>query len=133
MKNFSRRDIFRQLAGSGLMMALPASALARVIGDVSLPLASRLAQFFHNEESARVIGRRYLELSPSEARPERLMALICRCEENHTRLARADAGQLRTLLQDQQRADFTHGRTTTVDGWILSETEVRLCALAAIL
>jgi hypothetical protein len=133
MAKLSRRDMLRHLTYGGLTISLPASALARPAGDVSPPLASRLARLFPNGKSARAIGRRYLDLAPSEARPERLTALICRSEENYARLARADTGQLRSILLGQQRADFARGRTIMIDGWILSETEVRLCAVAAIL
>ena len=133
MAKLSRRDILRHLTYSGLMMSLPISALARPADNLSPPLISRLGQFFSNRESARVIGQRYLDLSPSEANPERLMALICHSEENYTRLDHADTDQLRAMLLDQQREDFALGRTIMIDGWTLSETEVRLCALAAML
>ena len=133
MTNHSRRNMLRQLTCGGLMMALPASALARPAGDVSLPLAARLSRLFSNGESARVIGQRYLDLTPGEANLDRLMVLICRCEENYARLARADSEQLLAILQEQQRLDFAHARTVAIDGWILSETEVRLCAVAAII
>lgn len=33
-----------------------------------------------------------------------------------------------TLVQDQCALDFAEGRTVTVDGWVLSETEANLCA-----
>lgn len=133
MTKLSRRDMLRHLTYGGLMMSLPTSALARPAGDIPAPLISRLGRFFSNRESARLIGQRYLELTPSEANPERLMALICHSDENYTRLELADNEQLRAMLQDQQRADFALGRTITIDGWVLSETEVRLCAVAAII
>jgi hypothetical protein len=44
----------------------------------------------------------------------------------------ATPGKLRELLLLQQRQDFKHGRIANVKGWILSETEVRLCAMAAL-
>lgn len=132
MAKYSRRDILRQFTCGGLLVSLPASVLAQPAGNLSPTLVSRLSRFYSNRESARVIGRRYLDLAPSEAAPEHLMALICRSRENSARLARANTGQLREFLLDQQRTDFARGRTVTIDGWVLSETEVRLCALAAI-
>jgi hypothetical protein len=132
MAKYSRRDMLRQLTCGGLLVSLPASVLAQPAENISLPLLSRLGRFFANRESARVIGQRYLELAPSEADPERLMALICHSDENRARLAHANTEQLREILLDQQRMDFVRGRTVMIDGWVLSETEVRLCALAAI-
>lgn len=39
----------------------------------------------------------------------------------------------RTLVQDQCALDFAEGRTVEIDGWVLSETEARLCAGRALL
>jgi hypothetical protein len=38
----------------------------------------------------------------------------------------------RQLVQDQCAQDFAAGRTVTVDGWVLSETEAGLCAARAL-
>ena len=133
MAKLTRRDMLRHLTYGGLMMSLPTSALARTADNLPYSLISRLGQFFFSRESARVIGQRYLELTPREANPERLMALICHSEENYMRLVDTDTEQLRAMLLDQQRTDFAFGRTIMIDGWVLSETEVRLCALAAML
>ncbi len=43
--------------------------------------------------------------------------------------ARVDPIALLAVLQRQVRRDFELGRTIEVDGWILSVTEARLCAL----
>jgi hypothetical protein len=44
-----------------------------------------------------------------------------------------DPGALRSALQNQVKKDFAAGKIITVDGWILSVTEVRQCALFSIL
>jgi hypothetical protein len=36
-------------------------------------------------------------------------------------------------MSDLVRGDFAHGRTVIVDGWILSVTEARQCALFSLL
>jgi hypothetical protein len=133
MAKYSRRDILRQFTCGGLLVSLPASVLVQPAENLTAaPLVSRLSRFYSNRESAQVIGRRYLDLAPSEADLERLMALICHSDENSARFAHANTEQLREILLDQQRTDFARGRTVMIDGWVLSETEVRLCALAAI-
>ena len=38
-----------------------------------------------------------------------------------------------SLLADQQRQDFEAGPSVKVRGWILSETDVRLCAQAPLI
>jgi hypothetical protein len=42
-----------------------------------------------------------------------------------------DRGTLRRLLRQRIRDDFSRGQTINIDGWVLSATEVRLCALTA--
>ena len=42
------------------------------------------------------------------------------------------AGPLRAQVAELVRQDFAAGRMACVDGWMLSETEARLCALAAL-
>ena len=54
-------------------------------------------------------------------------------KDRRAELAKAERGKLRELLLAQQRQDFEHGRIVKVQGWILSETEARLCTLAALI
>lgn len=63
------------------------------------------------------LGRAYLHLYPEEASPSRLARLIP-----------ADP-VLRTI---QVRADFAAEKVVILDGWILSQTECRYCALHAL-
>lgn len=78
------------------------------------------------------MGRRYLQLFPHEADVQLLVRLICRSQRRFTRLSGVDAPTLRELLARQQRQDFQHRRIVTIDGWMLSETEARLCAISAL-
>ena len=62
-------------------------------------------------ESVREIGRRYREMAPAEllvAWPRRARAAMV-------------------------RDDFAAGRTVVIDGWVLSVTEARQCALYSLL
>jgi hypothetical protein len=98
------------------------------------PLASSLASFFTHKESAAIMGFEYLRYRPGEANIRLLVDLICACRpERHAELAQAETKKCRELLARQQRQDFEHNRVVKVHGWILSETEARLCALAALI
>ena len=98
------------------------------------PIAESLATFFTNVESAKIVGREYLRCRPKEREIVLLVELICSFRaERHTELAKADVEKRREVLQLQHRQDFERGRVVTVHGWILSETEVRLFALAALI
>jgi hypothetical protein len=68
---------------------------------------------------AIIAAERYLSLYPRHAEPAALQALI------QADLA-AHRGDLRALIKD----DFCTHRTMLADGWMLSLTEARLCALA---
>lgn len=96
-------------------------------------VARRLPRLLGHPDSARVVGRAYLRLVPAEARPELLAKLIVEQlpEGEHTAAAVAD-GELRERLLDGVREDFRDGKTVELDGWLLSRTEARLCALVVL-
>ena len=122
----SRRDFCHVLAGLILF------GLGRPASTASDPLARRLGRFFADPLSASMVGREYLRSHPSEADASRLIDLICSgSAERRAELAGSDDEALRRLVVLQQRHDFEDGRVVRVRGWILSETECRLCALAA--
>lgn len=132
MSPISRRKLLKQLAAAGLVTSLPAPFLASPVRDALRPLASHLTAVFSHAASAAVIGRRYLALYREEADAAVLVARVAGNARNYLRLADAAPGELRALLGRQQRQDFAAGRTVTLDGWILSRTEARLCALVAL-
>ena len=130
-----RRAFLRGLLSlSAVIFLLPARALAALQRPQSKESqASSLLRFFRNQQSARVIGREVLRCVPAEADLERLVDLISSSRpERRARLAKATASELRVLLRRQQLDDFECGRTVRVRGWVLSQTEARLCALAAL-
>jgi hypothetical protein len=97
------------------------------------PLASKLNGFFHDKDSARVVGREYLRIKPVEADTLKLTELICAGrQDRYAELSHSGMVKLRRMLLHQQREDFDKGRIVNVQGWILSETEARLCALTAL-
>ena len=97
------------------------------------PLASKLVNVFQDKESAAAVGREYLRIAPVEADALKLIELICAGRpERYAELNRAGMGKVRSILLHQQREDFDKGGIVNVKGWILSETEARLCALAAL-
>lgn len=96
------------------------------------PLTRRLSNVLGDTHSATVVGWAYLRAFPSDADQSRLVELLCSgSADRQKELAGADDEKLRSLLLLQQRYDFEHGRVVQVQGWILSQTESWLCALAA--
>ena len=74
----------------------------------------------------RSIGQRYRALHPSESTVVAIRQAILDSRPLAARLGLTDP-RVATLVQD----DFAHGRTVALDGWILSVTEARQCALLA--
>lgn len=97
------------------------------------PDAARLLAVLGRPDSAAAVGRAYLAGHPIEADRDRLAVRLdqaVRCQDCDPARARTD--QLRAALAGQIRADFAAARVVMVDGWVLSETEARLCGLAAL-
>lgn len=95
--------------------------------------ADRLVAVLRRPASAAVVGRAYLAGHPAEADRDWLAAQLdadLRCQNCNP--ARSDAARLRAGLARQLRVDFAQSRVVRVDGWVLSVTEARLCALAAL-
>lgn len=135
MRPFSRRNFMRLLVATGLgngFSSYTSGAIADSPEGALSPLSNRLNGLLAAKESARVVGRRYLQLFPHEADTHRLTQLICRSERRYERLARVDTSALHDILARQQRLDFRNRRIVTIDGWTLSETEARLCAISAL-
>lgn len=135
LHSMSRRCVlFGLLYLATLCMSQPRRAFSYLsTWLVSESLGSKLLKLLEDKDSAKVIGREYLRQAPKEADEHLLIDLLCACgPEGRAELARADAVKLRDWLSLKQRRDFEHGQVVDVQGWILSETEVRLCALAAV-
>jgi len=86
-----------------------------------------LRDLFTDLGPPRDIGHRYLQSFPQE----RNRALLERAITGEQQLY--DARQLRTLLAHKREHDFSTGDIAVVDGWVLSRTEARACALIALL
>lgn len=134
--SLSRRSLLRWLLyPSALSFFLPARLLAERLAFSSNDLlALRLVRVFTSEKSARRVGSEYLRRAPEEADLSRLVDRIASTHpQRRAQLEQASVTELRELLNQELREDFALGRTIDVSGWVLSQTEVRLCALAALL
>ncbi len=119
----ARRSLLK--AGSGLVAfaALGRTATAEPASDDG---AARLVALLGNRHAAIRLGRRHLSRHPEERDAAQLAARLT------TRLAPAGGPIRRAALRRSLAADFAAGRVTALDGWILANTEVDLCALAAL-
>lgn len=92
-------------------------------------VAARLVQLLRSPAMVRQIGRAYLwERTPAPGRDDLVTAIVPPVDEV-TALA-AEPWQLRQFVRDAVEADFEAVRLECIGGWMLAETEARLCALA---
>jgi hypothetical protein len=72
---------------------------------------------------AAEVGRRYLDGNAGEASCQLLAELLAEGLD-------PTAGDATEQMAMAASEDFRCGRTVTVDGWLLSRTEARICAIA---
>jgi hypothetical protein len=127
-----RREFLEAVAAAGVAAFAGAAALALPGCGREDPLEPALRGFFAaHREAAREVGREVLALDP-DAEPGVLVERVARRRGAELRaLARSDPESLADLLRAQHRADLAEGRVVAVRGWLLSETEAWLLALAA--
>jgi len=104
----------------------PRRARATLAGE---PAAERLAALLRHRGSAERVGREYLKARPQEACAANLVTQLTR----DLKLQVLSDGDLRAHFNKRSKADFSARRVVKLDGWILSETEARLCALTSLL
>ena len=69
---------------------------------------------------------------PNEGRKETLLALLEERGQDNGTIADIGPDGLSVWLHCRQNDDFASGRTVVLNGWVLSRTECRLCALAVL-
>jgi hypothetical protein len=96
--------------------------------DPDLEQTAELARLFDELGPARRVGRAYLESQPAEADEHTLVRLL-EAEPGWRGVWEGSPARIAELARRTVRLDYGRGRTVRVDGWTLSRTEARLCAL----
>ncbi len=119
------RRQFLQITAVGIVVSLTGSACA-VDGGVDASALERpeLLRML-GPERVRELGARYRAAKPNENSANALRAAISDTEPHGLRLPWIARRSIEHRVQD----DFAAGRTVLVDGWVLSATEARQCAL----
>lgn len=110
-------------AALALVLPLPACSHSETVGagSTSVSAGKRVAWYFDELESARVIARAWLgDRDPLEAATPTL-DLLDGSESDEAALAAVSA---------RLEQDFTTGATANVAGWTFGATELQLCAMA---
>jgi len=132
-RRITRRRWLISVLAFGLYVFCPplrARSVPTLSGDAQ---RARLVQLAANQPSARIVGSAYLLISPDEASADLLFErLLTALPDGRRALNVASDHELRKQLLGAASDDFRAQRTVNLDGWIVSLTEARLCALAAL-
>ena len=131
-----RRRFFTFLIAAAGTAGIPVTALlAGRDSDVSLSPYGDLPGLVKHLQSAKTVGKAYLRRFPDEGDIQTLSRSIgldvrtgFQRKTGQLVVGRSEHS-LKRWARDRIRADFTDGRVVVLDGWILSQFEVRLCAL----
>ena len=93
-------------------------------------LIGRLADFLAESQEVQQLGEAYLAYYPSEADAESLTVAVSSAVEAIPFFM--SDGTFRRLVRARVTQDFEQGRIVTLDGWVFAQTELHLCALAAL-
>ena len=131
----SRRKFCRLMLTIGTSIAI-SPALAHV-KSMQTPAYSDLRQklvgLFHNQESARIIGMEYLKNTPEESHHKILIEKIFTNSDTRLEIqTESSPHRIKSILVKKIREDYEYGRIIYLKDWIISITEARISALAAI-
>ena len=117
------RRRFLQLAATGMVAGLTTSACARDTSVDTSVLGKPALLEMLGPERTREIGTQYRAAVPRENTASTLRDAISSSQHRQFPWIRSRS------IDEQIRDDFAAGRTVVVNGWVLSETEARQCAL----
>jgi len=119
-----RRVFVRLSAFTALALTVPfAEACAHKNDPLTLPL---LFSHFADKKTITQTGLAYRKMFANENSQSALGEALS------ANVPTMDPDALQSALEKQVKQDFVAGKIVTVDGWILSVTEARQCALFSI-
>jgi hypothetical protein len=129
----SRRNLIAAAAGAAAALLGGRASFRAVDGAPPTSGYGALAALCSGLGCPEPIGKACLRALPAREASAAYLTRVIFAESASAGRDCTSARALRHSLRDQSRHDFEHGRTATVDGWLLSLTETRLYALAALL
>jgi hypothetical protein len=119
------RRRFVQITAAGVLASLTTTAWASdAVAEVGALDRPELLTML-GPDRVREIGTRYRAVTPSE----NILGSLRDAISNTERRTLLHRWSPRWSIENQIRNDFAAGRTVLVDGWVLSATEARQCAL----
>jgi hypothetical protein len=130
----NRRRVLTGLTAAGALLGVGAYGTLRWASRADADgVVHRLLAALRERRSAAAVGRAFLAVYPGERDAERLAQdIMASVGGRDPALAAGGTRDLRQAISRQIRRDFASSLVVSVDGWILSETEAKLCGLAAL-
>ena len=124
-KEFLQRSAF---AAAAITLPLLHSCKSPVSDDemVDPQFLSRL----FDEQTIRKTGAAYLQKMPGEKDHNKLVGLLA---GNSSIAGSSDENEIHQYLEEKIKRDFDEGKTVMLNGWLLSVTEARQCALYSLI
>lgn len=104
-------------------------AAAQAAPDADAVFQAELLRYARTLRSQHALGKAWLAVQQPQPSTESLFGTLA-AQLAETRAALAQPADLPSSIAHQVRGDFRTGNTVTVEGWVLSATEARLCGLA---
>jgi hypothetical protein len=117
-----RRTFLRSAAALVVIALTPFRGLYASNSLKPRPIPPPFLALFKDSDAPAKIGQHYLSVFPQEADPEWLRSRVLPCDA-------CSLDELRDHLQGAIRSDFRTRRIARINGWVISRTEGRLCAL----
>lgn len=127
-----RTFLWLSLTGAA-SLTLPSLSCSNKNAGVQKTLAQPKVLFrFCDVKTIKEIGEKYRQLTPAENGADRLQEALLRTAGGNGKTTPSDAA-LQTQMEQNIKKDFEANRIVRINGWILSVTEARQCALYSIL
>lgn len=125
------RRRFMSLVGSSFAAFTSLPVWVALAGGTAIPtLGVRLENALSDAASARALGSAYLARHPEEADTAALARRVMALLAPYARPTAAGR-ELAEALARLRTTDFRRGDIVDLDGWVLSRSEVMVCALVA--
>ena len=126
MKNkLSRRSFVKGVVGATALGAT--FDLERFASLLSVDDADSRCAIFSNSKSASIVGAEYLRQCPEESSLEGLEGLLPQLSSD------ASSELILKVIKERVEADFASAEVVYLNGWMISRTEARVCALNTLL
>lgn len=123
-----RRHFIKGMLTSAVLVSMPVKALE----SENEMLMKKLSAAIHKRLSAIEVGQAYLDSCSQQLDSCRLLDDVVERMGGATEVSAMNSRQLRQRLGQASSRDFDQRETIKVKGWLLSATEVKLCALMAL-